>query len=214
MGPKLEPGVAVSIRPIGPADATLIANAVRYTSDRTYQLRFHGYRPAFSPRQLAYLTDIDGENHFALIATERDRPNRLVAEARFVRYRDRPTEAEFAITVHDPYQGQRIGRRLLDLLVQAARERGITRLRALIQSDNEPMMRLLHSVLPQARLEDRSDGECTYSADITIVPRVQAAAPPSATIGVSRWPCARAPRRAPACPGPARRAARAEPPGR
>ena len=39
---KLEPRLAVSIRPIRPADRTLIANAVRYTSDRTYQLRFHG----------------------------------------------------------------------------------------------------------------------------------------------------------------------------
>jgi acetyltransferase (GNAT) family protein len=114
--------------------------------------------------------------------------------------------------VHDPYQGQSIGRRLLGLLVQAARERGITRLHALIQSDNEPMLRLLHSVLPQARLEERVDGECTYSADIAVAPRVRALAPPSATIGVSPWPCPRTPRRAPACPRPARRAARAEPP--
>ena len=38
----------------------------------------------------------------------------------------------------------------------------------MIQSDNDPMMRLLHRVLPQARLEERSDGECTYRADITV----------------------------------------------
>jgi GNAT superfamily N-acetyltransferase len=194
-----EPRLAVSIRPIRRADRTLIANAVRYTSDRTYQLRFHGPRPRFSPRVLSYLTEIDGDNHFALIATERDRPDRLVAVARFVCYHDRPTEAEFAITVHDPYQGQGVGHRLLELLVQAARERGITRLRALIQSDNDPMMRLLRRVLPQARLEDRSDGECTYSADIAVAPHAQAPAPSSVTIGVSQWRSARDPRRAPAC---------------
>ena len=171
MASKLEPRLAVSIRPIRPADRTLITNAVRYTSDRTYQRRFHGPRPRFSPRVLSYLTEVDGENHFALIAVERDRPDRLVAVARFVRYRESPTEAEFAITVHDPYQCQGIGRRLLELLVEAARERGIARLRALIQSDNDPMMGLLRRVLPQARLEDRSDRECTYSADITAVPR-------------------------------------------
>ena len=170
MASKLEPRLAVSIRPIRPEDRTLIANAVCYTSERTYQLRFHGPRPAFSPRQLAYLTDIDGDNHFALIATERDRPDRLVAVARFVRYDKRPTEAEFAITVHDPYQGQGIARRLLELLVEAARERGITALHALIQSDNAPMLRLLHRVLPQARLEERSEGECAYRADITVAP--------------------------------------------
>ena len=109
MGSKLEPRVAVSIRAIRPEDRTLIANAVRYTSNRTYQRRFHGPAPRFGPRELSYLTEIDGYNHFALIATERDRPDRLVAVARFVRYHDRPTEAEFAITVHDPYQGQGSG---------------------------------------------------------------------------------------------------------
>jgi len=195
---KLEPCLAVSIRPIRPADRTLITSAVRYTSDRTYQRRFHGPRPRFSPRVLSYLTEVDGENHFALIATERDRPDRLVAVARFVRCRDRPTQAEFAIIVHDPYQGQGIGRRLLELLVQAARERGITRLRALIQSDNDPMMRLLRRVLPQARLEDHSDRECTYSADITLAPRAQPSAPSSVTIGVSQWASTRDPCRAPA----------------
>jgi GNAT superfamily N-acetyltransferase len=167
---KLEPRSAVSIRPIRPEDRTLIANAVRYTSDRTYQRRFHGPPPRFSPRELSYLTEIDGYNHYALIATERDRPDRLVAVARFVRYRDRPTEAEFAITVHDPYQDQGIGGQLLELIVERARERGITRLCALIQSDNEPMMRLWHRVLPQATLKERSDAECLYCADITVSP--------------------------------------------
>ena len=167
---ELKPRPAVSIRPIRPDDRTLITNAVNYTSDRTYQRRFHGPAPKFSPRELSFLTEIDGYNHFALIATERDRPDRLVAVARFVRYRDRPTEAEFAITVHDPYQGQGIGSQLLGLLVEAARARGITCLRALIQSDNDAMMRLLHRVLPQARLEERCGGECTYSADVTVAP--------------------------------------------
>ena len=167
---KLEPRLAVSIRPIRPEDRTLLANAVRYTSVRTYQRRFHGPPPRFSPRELSYLTEIDGYNHYALIATERDRPDRLVAVARFVRYRERPTDAEFAITVHDPYQCQGIGGQLLELLVERARERRIIRLCALIQSDNEPMMRLLHRVLPQATLEERSDAECLYSADITVGP--------------------------------------------
>ena len=162
--------MTLSIRPIRPEDSTLIANAVRYTSDRTYHRRFHGPPPRFSPRELAYLTDLDGYNHYALIATEQDHPDRLVAVARFVRYGDRPTEAEFAITVHDPYQRQGIGSRLLELIVERARERGITRLCALIQSDNEPMMRLLHRVLPQATLEECRDAECLYSADVALNP--------------------------------------------
>lgn len=168
MASKLEPRLSISIRPIRPEDRKLIVDAVAYASDRTYYRRFHGPRHGFSPRELSELTEIDGYNHFALIATERDRPDRLVRVARFVRYRDHPTEAEFAITVHDPYQGQGIGGRLLELLVEAARERGIRRLRALIQSDNDAMMRLLRRVLPQARVEERDGPECTYGADIVV----------------------------------------------
>ena len=45
---------------------------------------------------------------------------------------------------------------------------GEWRLYALIQPENHQLMGLLHRVLPHARPEDYSDGECTYSADITV----------------------------------------------
>jgi RimJ/RimL family protein N-acetyltransferase len=154
------------VRPVRPDDRVRIVNALAYTSANTYYRRFHAPKLHFSASELAHLTQVDGHDHVALIATEIDRPDRLVAIARFVRYAHPPTEAELAITVHDPYQRRGIGRHMLTLLVDAAREHGITRLHANVQFDNEAMIGLLHDVLPQAVLAGRSGSIGDYAADI------------------------------------------------
>jgi len=157
---------ALSVRPVRPDDRARILNALASTSANTLYRRFHGPRHGFTERELAYLTQVDGHDHVALIATERDRPELLVAIARFVRYTQSPTEAELAITVHDPYQRCGIGRQMLMLLVDAAREHGIKCLHANIQFDNEAMIGLLKNVLPQSVLVDRDGSIGEYVADI------------------------------------------------
>ncbi len=159
--------LAIDVHTMRPDDRALITGAVAYTSEATYYRRFHTPMSGFTERELKHLTEIDGERHIALVATERDRPERLVAVVRCVRSSLDPSEAEFAIIVHDPYQRRGIGTHMLRLMVETAREHGITRMRALIQSDNRPMIALLYKVLPQAVLEERAEGVSTYVADIT-----------------------------------------------
>jgi RimJ/RimL family protein N-acetyltransferase len=166
MASATAPSSAIEVRPVRPDDRVRILNALAYTSASTYYRRFHAPKHRFTERELAYLTQVDGHDHVALIATERDHPDRLVAVARFVRDSHSPTEAELAITVHDPYQRRGIGRQMLTLLVDSAREQGIRRLHANIQLDNGAMLRLLDNVLPQAVLVDRDGAVGEYVADI------------------------------------------------
>lgn len=157
---------SLTIRPIRPDDRERIQQALEYTSPTTYYRRFHSAKHWYTDRELTYLTEVDGNNHFALIATERDRPERLVAVARFIRNpRDR-AEAELAITVHDPYQRQGIGRQMLRLLGEAAREHGVVRLRALVQTDNRAMIALLHRVFPQTTSVARYGSTVEYVAEL------------------------------------------------
>lgn len=156
----------LSVRPIRPDDRKRIIDATAYTSDDTYYRRFHTPKQCFTERELTHLTQIDGVDHVALIATEREHPERLVSIARIVRSAEDPAEAELAVTVHDPYQRQGVGAMMLELIADAARERGITRLRALIQSDNYPMIRLFHKVLPTAALYRRDGPSCEYVAEL------------------------------------------------
>jgi len=144
-----------AIRPIRPDDRERILHAIDYTSAQTYSRRFHEVGHHFTDRELTNLTDLDGENHVALIATERSRPDRLVAIARFVRDPSEPNEAEFAVTVHDPYQRRGIGCGMLNLLEHAALERGVRRFRAFIETDNDAMIALMRKVFPDAKQVSR-----------------------------------------------------------
>jgi GNAT superfamily N-acetyltransferase len=160
----------LTVRPIRADDRKRILDARRYTSPQTYSQRFHEAAHHFSDHELTYLTEVDGENHIALVATECDDPDRLVAVARCVRHRDDPGEAELAITVHDPYQHRGIGSAMLRLLCDMAIERGIVRMRAFIERDNAAMIGLMHKVFPEARRADRFGRTWEFVADVVSGP--------------------------------------------
>ena len=50
--------------------------------------------------------------------------------------------AEFALAIVDPWCGAGLGRRLLEALVEAARARGLERLRGFVLASNQPMLAL------------------------------------------------------------------------
>jgi RimJ/RimL family protein N-acetyltransferase len=156
----------ISIRPIRGDDRQRILDAVGYTSPQTYSRRFHELAHRFTERELTYLTEVDGDNHLAIIATERNDPERLVAIARFVRSEAERDEAEFAVTVHDPYQRRGIGSGMLSLLRDAAIEHGITRFRAFIELDNEPMLALMDTLFPRSKRVDRFGRTGEFVADL------------------------------------------------
>jgi RimJ/RimL family protein N-acetyltransferase len=136
--------------------------------------RFHAAKRGFTERKLTYLTNVDGDDHFALIATERDRPDRLVAIARFIRNPREPQEAELAITVHDPYQHTGVGQRMLGLLITAADEHNVTRFRAIVQTENRPMVTLLHKMLPNTELSLRDGSTIEYVSRLSDSTRLAA----------------------------------------
>ena len=92
-------------------------------------------------------------DHYAFGAVTRDEEGHEgpVAVARFVRLRDRPHEADFAVTVVDEYQRRVVGTVMLERLRIAALNRGITLLRADLLQENEAAKRLIERVVPAAR---------------------------------------------------------------
>jgi protein lysine acetyltransferase len=150
------------IRAIQPADAELIVAAFSYTSSETYYRRFHAAKCCFSRRELEYLTQVDGMTHVALVAVERGDHPRLAADARFYKNPVNPREAELGICVYDPFRRRGLGAEMLRRLSAEASVRGVSQLRAIVQSDNAPMRALLYHVFPDTRVDDRCDGEVDY----------------------------------------------------
>jgi GNAT superfamily N-acetyltransferase len=104
------------------------------------------------------LTEVDGCNHVALVATAPDptgQPHGL-GVARFIRSATDPSRAEPAITVSDAHQGRGVGALLARALGRAARDRGVTHFRGPILTDNVQVRRLLEGFGAELR-KDRDD---------------------------------------------------------
>jgi GNAT superfamily N-acetyltransferase len=146
---SLKTGESVCLRLVRASDKQRMVRAFAELSQPSRHKRFFGAKQALSDSDLRYFTETDNWDHFALGAVVVDENNRQgdgLGVARCIRLPDDPSCAEVAITVIDRMQGQGIGRALLEQLVTAALERGITRFRFECLAHNLEMQRLVKSV--------------------------------------------------------------------
>ena len=143
---RLTDGTAVAIRPIRPSDKRLLEKGFARLSAETVRKRFLAPKPSLTPRELVYLTEVDGDHHVALVAVLADRPDRLVAVGRFIRLADDPSTADVAIVVADELQGMGLGRRLSELLANEAQRVGVERFSATMLADNVAAHRLFNGM--------------------------------------------------------------------
>jgi RimJ/RimL family protein N-acetyltransferase len=141
----LNDGRAVEIRPIQPDDGERLHDHHERLSPQSRYRRFLATKPHLSAADARYLVQIDGCDHFALVATAQvdGADGAFVGVARFIRLTDQPDTAEFAIVVADEYQRHGLARELLGRLAAAARHRGVTRFRAAMLADNVAVRRLM-----------------------------------------------------------------------
>ncbi len=117
----LADGGTAHLRPIRPADASLLVEFYRRVSPQSKYLRFFAPYPQLSRRDVKRFTEVDYVDRVALILTVGDH---MIAVGRFDRTAD--DRAEVAFLVEDAHQGRGVAQLLLEHLAQAARERGIT----------------------------------------------------------------------------------------
>jgi acetyltransferase len=139
----LRSGREVLIRPIHPDDGPRLRMGYRALSPESQYQRFLALKPTLTDSEVRYLVEVDGTDHFALVAMTTRSPEWIIAVARFVRAADDPEAAEFAIVVGDPYHGEGLGSELLERLADAAIDRGIRRLRATALADNVAIHKLV-----------------------------------------------------------------------
>jgi len=139
----LRDGRRVEVRAIRPDDKSTILESWPEMSRRTRYFRFLRPIRELHDRELRYFTEIDHRDHVALIALdpEGSKP-RSLGVARWIRDKDEPKVAEFALTVLDSYQGVGLGTHLLGDLVKTARERDVETLRGWVHSENHTMLYL------------------------------------------------------------------------
>ena len=129
-------------------DARLARMWPRLSMDSIYR-RFHSPLRGLPPATVDHLVAVDHDLREALVAVVGDE---VVGVARYDRSPADPDSAEFAVVVEDAWQGIGVGRQLLDELAALAARRGVRRLTAIVQMDNDRMVWLIRRLLPGSRL--------------------------------------------------------------
>lgn len=141
---QLANGNTVTVRPVLPQDSDLARDFVaRQLTPQSRHQRFMVGINSLPAGMADYFTRIDYHDHFALIAEVFDgQGHRQIGDARFVRLAGDPAAAEFALAVADAWQGQGLGRRLLQATMSAALAHGVQCLHGDVLHDNTAMLRL------------------------------------------------------------------------
>lgn len=159
-------GTTVHIRPLDAKDKDDLQAGVRRMSATSRYRRFFSPIHELSEAQLRWFTEIDYRDHFAWVAyVEGIGPERPgIGVARYVRLRERPDAAEFAVGVIDEYQGHGVGTLLLGAVVIAAAANDVRFAVGEVLRENQPMLRLAahYGAAPHAS----DPGEVTVELDI------------------------------------------------
>jgi len=143
----MKDGTPVTIRPIRPEDEPRMVKFHENLSERTVYFRYLEslkLTERIAHERLTRICFIDYDRQIALVAERRDPQTgspEILAVGRLQKIPYRP-EAEFAIVVCDPAQGQGLGTELMKRLIEVARQEGIEILRAEVHPDNSVMLHL------------------------------------------------------------------------
>jgi acetyltransferase len=136
----LSDGTRITIRPIRAEDANIEQSFVRGLSDESRYYRFMDMLRELSPQMLKQLTDIDYHNQMALIAVTRHAGKETeIAVGRYVVFPN-GEDCEFAIVVGDGWQRKGIATALMQLLIEAARRRGLKKMIGEVLASNHKML--------------------------------------------------------------------------
>jgi acetyltransferase len=139
---RLRNGRSVRVRPVGPADAESIQVFVRRLSDASRRLRFFAPIRELAPAMLARLTESAGQPGQVLLAEAHDGDAwPMVALAQYAPGED-DGACDLALVVADAWHGLGLGRALMGMLIQSARDARCARAVVDVLRDNDAMLAL------------------------------------------------------------------------
>ncbi len=137
-------GTDVFFRPVMPTDESLMQDLYYSLSEESIYYRFFTGAAVMPHARVQHFTTIDYQTELAIVAVAGEEDHEeIVAVGRYILEPDTNT-AEVAFLVRDDWQRKGIGTWLQDHLIDIARRRGITALKARTLADNTAVLRLVH----------------------------------------------------------------------
>jgi RimJ/RimL family protein N-acetyltransferase len=139
---ELKDGRKVVLRPIDPSDAPALIELHSTLSFESQFFRFFGPKPDLTPAEAEYLANVDFHKRFAIVAeVDIDGEKRIVGVGRFDI--NEPKVAEAAIVITDDFQGQGLGKAMLERMREVGKGAGLDAFTAEVLAENERMLELL-----------------------------------------------------------------------
>lgn len=154
---QLRNGTDILIRPIRPEDAELERTFIEGLSQQSRYYRFMHNVKLVTPEMLARFTQIDYHRELALVALVEVKGKR--EEIGISRYVVNPDGAscEFAVVVSDKWQRTGIGYKLMELLIDAARQKGLKYMDGIVLKENTGMRKLARAMGFELRDHDQDE---------------------------------------------------------
>jgi acetyltransferase len=151
----LSGGGEYTVRPIRPDDAQMLQDLVKGLKPESRYFRFVSAMTELPASLLARLTLIDYDREMALVAVARERQagedgqftetERIVGVSRCITNPDQ-TSCEFSLLVADDFGGKGLGSRLMESIMDVAREKGLSDIEGLVLTGNSSMLKLMRSL--------------------------------------------------------------------
>ncbi|MDR4498398.1 MAG: bifunctional acetate--CoA ligase family protein/GNAT family N-acetyltransferase [Candidatus Scalindua sp.] len=139
---KLSDGTEVTLRPIRPEDEPMEQEMLKSLSKEALVGRFFQAIKDITHEMLIRFCNIDYDREMAIVAElKEDKKRRIIGIGRLIIEPDLKN-AEFAVVVHDIYQGKGLGHKLIDTLIGIAQEKEIEKIYGIVLTDNDRMIML------------------------------------------------------------------------
>jgi acetyltransferase len=139
---RMKDGTEVTLRPIKPEDEPEELAFVRGLSTETSRFRFFQIIKDLPHEALVRFCNIDYDREMAIIAETRDGDRTIEIGVSRLIIDPGKKRGEFAVVVADKYQGKGLGTKLVDMLIEFAREKAIETIYGTVMSENIKMIQL------------------------------------------------------------------------
>jgi acetyltransferase len=133
----------------------MLQDLMKHLSSESRYFRFVSSITELPPNMLARFTLIDYDREMALVAVHKQRSanedgeitetERIVGVSRYITNPDQ-SSCEFSLVVSDDFNGKGLGSRLMQSIMDVARDKGLAEMDGLVLANNPNMLKLMRSL--------------------------------------------------------------------
>ena len=140
---RLSDGTEVILRPMRPEDEPMVAEFLNTLSEETLRQRYFVNHLNVSHELLVRFVNNDYDREIAIVAElTQGKKKRIIGVGRLMGEANRG-RSEFAVVVHDDFQGRGLGFKLTDTIIGIAQEKGLKEVSGFVDAKNRRMLRVV-----------------------------------------------------------------------